>query len=66
MTLSKRMTENNRDEKPAIHAKARTKNIIRLFQPPGLENAPLTVPISPVSAILLLKNKYEIIVITLQ
>ena len=50
--LSKRITANNLELKPAIHARARTKKTSRLFQPPGFVNADLMSPFPPASAML--------------
>jgi hypothetical protein len=38
MILSNLMTANNLDEKPAMHVRANTVKITRLFHPEGLNN----------------------------
>ena len=37
MMLSNRITANNRDENPDIHANNKTVNVIKLFQPDELD-----------------------------
>ena len=44
--LSKRMTANNRELKPASHASASTKNAIKLFQPPRFDSAERISPLT--------------------
>lgn len=50
--LSKRITANNRELKPASHASASTKNAIKLFHPPRFDRAErisaLTTPLSAI------------------
>ena len=50
--LSNRITANKRALKPANQARAKTKNTIKLFQPPGFDRAVRISPLEPASAIL--------------
>lgn len=52
MMLSKRITANNLELNPPIHANANTKNTIRLFHPPGFDKTLRISPLEPASAML--------------
>lgn len=51
--LSKRMTANKRELKPASHASESTKNAIKLFHPPRFDSAERISPLDTLTSAIL-------------